>query len=130
MGVLDGAADVRARQVGHHQFAGLAVQLDSPTTDLQPEGVRGAGRRFMPGPVLAPPATLAGPPPLAWRTPTLATRTTTTLTTRATTTLATRTTTLATRTTTTVAAGTATTLAARTTTPSMTLATGSATRLS
>ena len=122
MGVLDGAADVRAGQVGDHQFAGLAVQLDSPTTDLQPEGVRGAGRRFLPGPVLAPPATLAGPPPLAWRTPTLATRTTTTLATRATTTLATRTTT-------TLAAGTATTLAARTTTPSMTLATGTATRL-
>jgi hypothetical protein len=69
VGVLDGTADLRAGQVGHHQLAGVAVQLDSATTDLQPEGVYGAGRRLTPGPVLASPATFAGSLPLARRTP-------------------------------------------------------------
>ena len=129
MGVLDGPADLRAGQVGHHQLAGVAMQLDSPTTDLQPEGVHGAGRRLTFGPVLAPRATFARPPPLARRTPplarassTFATRTTapfaprtttasTPFATRATTTLTTRTpaasTPFATRATTTLATGAA-----------------------
>ena len=72
MGVLDGAADLRAGQVRHDQLAGVAVQLDSPATDLQPEGVRDPGRRLTPGPVLAPPTAVAGPLPLARATATLA----------------------------------------------------------
>lgn len=110
MSVLDGPADLRAGQVGHHQLAGVAVQLDSPTTDLQPKGVHGAGRRLTPGPVLTPLATFARPPPLARRTPALA-RASTPFATGATTTLATRTTAastpFATRATTTLATGAA-----------------------
>ncbi|HKY75539.1 MAG TPA: hypothetical protein VJS45_05335, partial [Acidimicrobiia bacterium] len=75
------------------------MQLDTPTTDLQPERVHGPGRRLTPGSVLAPPATFAAGTSTALATGTaptlaraaLATRTAPTLATRTAPTLATRT---------------------------------------
>lgn len=96
MGVLDGAADLRAGEMGHHQLARVAMQLDSLPTDLQPEVVHGPGRRVTPGPILAPTSTAARSAslarcttPFARCTTPFATRTSTTLATRASTTLAT-----------------------------------------
>ena len=59
MGLLDGAADLRPGQVGHHEFAGIAVQLDAASPDLQPKRVDRPGRRALPGPVLAAPTPFA-----------------------------------------------------------------------
>src|SRR5207302_11451652 len=55
VGLLDRPPHLGAGQVGHHELAGVAVELDAPAADLEPQRVRRHPRRSAPpGPVLSP----------------------------------------------------------------------------
>jgi hypothetical protein len=60
VGVLDGAPDLRAGQMRHHQLTGVAMKLDSPPANFEPQSVRRPGRRAALGPVLAVSGTFSG----------------------------------------------------------------------